>query len=630
MVKGKIPPKDNYNEASITRLKGLEAIRKMRSMYIGTGGINHTLKEITDNAFDEALAGHNDLVGIYVNSPDHFIYVWDNGRGIPIGPHPSDKSISTLTLVFTEVHTGGKIESTDAYKYSLGLHGVGASATNALSTVFEVYTYRNGWYSQQFKKGVATTPVVRQPPPNPPGVDLKLTKGTLIRFIPDTSILNQAEEKLNLQDLLNRLDITAYLIPNIKVVVYSYNPKLFKTYYHTNGIKDYIGVLQTETKSDLLGESFVIQTDDLDVVLQWSSYPDEWIYSYVNASPTVNGGTHLNGLRRAITDAITPHAGARSKNFRPQDLRSGLLGAINIRMNYKELRFDSQTKNRLISREAEKLVYDIILPQLQQFFNKNKQLAKDIIERANTVSKAHEDLKLTKELAAKYRPEQGGKTKFPIELEDCNSSVWHKRELYIVEGDSAGGTAVEARDRETQAIFKLTGKPPNSVKDSMENPRVQGLFRSLGWHPKYKQLRYGRIILLPDADEDGNHICCLLIALLHQFMPEVFNYQLPTGRKESIVYIVDAPLFEAQNNKGEHIYANTLAEISKKIPKNLLSGIIRMKGWAEANSDVLDEIAFNRSTRRLVRIDPVSGNDLTHFHALLGENVDARKLMLGI
>jgi DNA gyrase subunit B len=637
--KGKI--KNNYDEAAITRLTGLSGVRRLPAMYIGSGGINHTLKEITDNAFDEALAGHNDFVGVYINSPDKFIYVWDQGRGIPVGPHPSDKKTSTLTIVFTELHSGGKIESgSDVYKYSLGLHGVGASVTNALSEIFEVYTFRNKcWNFQQFKQGVPTTAVIQRNPSNPPGLNLQLTQGTLVRFIPDTTILNQQEEQLNINDLLGRLDTTAYLVPNVRVVVYSFNPKFSKTYYHTNGIKDYLIVLQQETKSTPLGDPLIIQTDRVDIVLQWSSYPDEWVYSYANASFTSNGGTHLNGLRRAITDAITPHAGVRSKNFRSQDLRSGLLGAINIRLNYKELRFDGQVKNRLSSREAEKIVYDIAFPALDGFFKKNRQLAKDIIERANTVSKAHEELKVSKELAGKFRIEQGGKTKLPVELNDCNSNNRSICELYIVEGTSAGGTAKQARSRETQAIFKLMGKPPNAIKELAKkggiekvlgNLRVQGLFRSLGWQVKYKQLRYGKIVLLADEDFDGHHICCLLISLFWQFMPEVFSYQLPNGRRESMVYFVDAPLFQAQNSKGEHVYANTLDEISQKISSRDNNSIIRLKGWGEISPSDLETIAFDVKTRRLVRVDPVSGDPLAHFLALMGEDVKERKNMLGI
>lgn len=625
--------KEEYNEASISRLRGLEGVRVRPNMYIGNNGVNQLLTEAIDNAIDEALAGYNDFIGVYVGDPTGYIWVWDNGRGIPIGPHPSDNKTSTLTIIMTELHAGSKLEDNAIYQKSRGTHGVGISVTNALSQIFEVYTFRrNVWWAQRFQQGKPVSNVVQKTPPNPPFI--KLVKGTLIRFIPDLTILKDEEELLDIDTISNNLETESYLIPQIHIVEYRNDSgKIEKIeHHHPNGLKDYLKILLDNTKSQPQDDPLIIQQDDIDLLLQWSNYSDELVYAYTNALFNVQGGTHINGLRRAITDVLTTYAGVRQQKFKSEDLRAGLLGVINVKLSPTLAKFDSQTKNRLITREIDKLVYNIVYPELENFFKKHKQLAKAIIERANAVRFAHESLRISKEAAAGLKTQKGNKIMLPIKLVDCNSQDRQKCELYIIEGDSAKGTAKNARFTEFQAVLPLTGKPPNAIKEDLNkkvltNERVRDILRALGWQPNYKQLRYGKIILLADADEDGNHITCLLIALLHQVIPEVFTGI--NGKSESMVYIVDAPLYIAQHN-GQHVYGATLADISKRLPKNFHGQITRLKGWGECRAEDLETIAFNPKTRRLIRIDAISGQQLHYFLELLGEDVAARKEMLGI
>lgn len=422
-----------YNEDSIVVLEGLEGVRKKSNMYIGTTderGVLHCIKEIADNSFDEALGGHNDRVAVLVDTKQNIFTIIDNGRGIPVGIHKKTK-ISTLTSIFTTLHAGGKLSENDNYKYSVGTHGVGSSVVMALSSVFNVWTFREKqWWHQSFSKGKVTSKLIKQKPPK----GLPVSKGgTVVQFTPDNTIFKDA--KLPVADLHDMLKMNAYLNPGVTVELINLTKDKKYVYKFKKGVSEYVEAQIEEKKLDKLGKLFEHRQEGVAVALQWSSHDDDAQAYYVNGSK-VPQGTHVTGLQKAIAEAIKPFAGKRAK-YRPEDLRIGLVGVLNC--NVGSPQFDSQTKTRLTSPQANELVFKAVKPALEKFFASNKSLAKNIIARASAIREAHAEFKLSKAAATKLKTTKAGKIRLPAKLSSSITKNPKDRELFIVEGDSAGG-----------------------------------------------------------------------------------------------------------------------------------------------------------------------------------------------
>lgn len=624
--------KKEYNADSIDWYTGLEGVRAKPGMYIGdtdSSGINHLVKEIAGNSIDEASNGHGDVVGVYFGT-DGWIWVYDKGRGVPVGPHPKNKKIDTLTVVFTELHAGGKMKADQGnYQHSIGTHGLGAAVTNALCTDFQVWSYRNKrWNHQSFREGKPQGPVKPDRLPK----EMKAfaadhSQGTVVRFKPDPKIFDKGA-KAQPEKIVEWLNNVAYFTPKVKFMVGwtdSKGKQHQQKIHQPKGLVAFRDECLAEVKAEPMADSFTVQTPQLDIVLQWSTHDEEYLYSYCNAVETVEGGTHLNGLNKAIAEVLGEYAGARSSKYRAEDLRYGLVGALNVKLASPA--FTSQTKEKLKTAEATNLVYDAVFKPLTKYFAQNKALAKDIIARANEVRNAAEQFKLSKQAAAQLRTKGRGKVVFPVELSISTTKDAKKRELFVVEGDSAGGTAKDARNTEFQEVLKLGGKPPNiyqnKVEAALNNKHVLNILQSIGYEPGITadKLRVGKIVFLSDPDVDGYHINYLLAALLFRLLPEAYA--------RGMVYVVDSPLFMTQHG-GKHIFGASLNDVKQKLPRSAKAAVTRIKGWGEVNADVLENVAFDPKTRKLTRIEHISGSQFKHYMNLIGENVEARRELLGL
>ena len=483
----------NYDENSITVLEGLEGVRARPTMYIGSlaSGQFQITKELLDNCVDEIQAGGNTFVGCKVEN--NTITVWDEGRGIPVGPHPSNPNKSTLEIIMTHLHAGGKIKQ-GAYTAAVGTNGVGASCCNALSTYFQVWTYRDKqWWTQTYKEGKPITKVIKGKPEG------QFKKGTVIKFIPDTTIL---PTPLNIKDLFNWFRNSAFLNPNIKFYL-NYNGKE-KTLI-SKGLEDYIKWRTKDLTCEPLYKPFIIKTDNVDLALQWFESDENDLVSWCNTSPTLEGGTHLSGLIKVINKAFDSFA--KKKNYKSEDLRTGLYGAINYRTSGPQ--FDSQTKEKLINADAEKIIMDQIYDAFLKYLNSNKTFVKKVLDRANEIRSIYN--KFTQEKKALSKLKSRGKVNLPPanKFIGSNCKEAEKREVFICEGQSASGTARQARDPHYQEILKLRGKILNVAKSGLikayENEDVLNILKAIGFDPtsKERELRVGKIIILTDADVDG-------------------------------------------------------------------------------------------------------------------------------
>lgn len=630
-----------YSEKDITRLKGLDGCRKRPTMYLGERGnpmVFQMNKEIIDNCLDEYLAGRNKSIYIHVDNKSGVYTVADEADGIPVGLVPSDpenpksKKVSVLTLIFTELHTGGKIGS-KAYASSRGVHGVGASAVNAISTSFEVWTRREGkLYYQAFKdsKPVGVLEQVRSiPAVVQKSLNKKYTKGTIIRFVPDQKIVGVDNKRaiLEMGYTARWLRFVAMLNPGLSVTLS--DGQKSKTFINTKGISYLVDKRVTDEKLTPLGAPFIYQSPSLSCVLQWTDYADEdGVSSYVCSGLTRFGGEHENGMRSALFKALKEHTLAREK-FTAKDLYIGLVGILDFRMS--EAEYTGQTKEKLASKVAPQ-VEEELYTALKAFFAKKKSLARNIIKRAIAVTKSKEAFKETLKAAVNAKKSKG--SALPGVLASCPRARPEEREIYLVEGDSASGTAKKARNPNFQEILAINGKIANAATAKpvklLANSAIQNILLSIGYnfdaHKKQgdveHKLRVGSIYLLPDADVDGGHIAVLILTLIHKFLPELFT--------ERRVFLVDAPLFTAFY-KGKRYFGNTLISVQKQLPSNAPKGIImRSKGWGEIDFETLSEIAFNPKTRSVIEVQPIKGKELQYFERIVGAESTARKELLGI
>ena len=628
MSEEQISAAQEYGADQIQILEGLEAVRKRPGMYIGSTsskGLHHLVYEIVDNAVDEALAGFCDTVKVYINE-DNSITVRDNGRGIPVGINKK-KGIPAVEVVFTILHAGGKFGG-GGYKVSGGLHGVGASVVNALSTWLEVDIFHEGKiYRQRYERGKVMYP-------------LKIVgdtdkRGTEVRFLPDPTIFE--ETVFDFSVLKQRLREMAFLTKGLKIVLKDKRPEenVALTFHYEGGIREYVEYLN-KSKEVLYPQ--VIYCDGkkgdvvVEVALQHNDSYNEGVYSFVNNITTPEGGTHLAGFRSALTKTFNDYARKNKllkdseQNLTGDDIREGLVAIVSIKI--PEPQFEGQTKQKLGNSEARGAVDSVVSEQLTYFLEQNPNVAKIICEKAVLAQRAREAARKARDLTRRKSALDG--MSLPGKLADCSDKDPQNCEIYIVEGDSAGGSAKTARSRATQAILPLRGKILNVEKSRLDKILVNNEIRAMitafgtGIHEDFDitKLRYNKIIIMTDADVDGAHIATLLLTFLYRFMPDLI--------KEGHVYLAQPPLYKVEKNKKVW-YAYSDEELNKiltDIGRDGNNKIQRYKGLGEMDASQLWETTMDPEKRILLRVnmddDAASELDMT-FDTLMGDRVEPRR-----
>lgn len=622
-----------YGADSITVLEGLEAVRERPGMYIGSTsrrGLNHMIYEIVDNSVDEHMAGFCSEIWVTLEK-DGSVTVRDNGRGIPVGMH--EKGVSAERLVLSTLHAGGKFDK-KSYKTSGGLHGVGSSVVNALSKRLTIDIERDGGlFHDSYEKGHPTTELIDGLLPM-----IKKSKGhgTTINFLPDDEIFDTV--KFGAEEVKNRLHQTAYLNP--KLIIH-YEDKRKKevesiTFHEEEGI---IGLVKSMTKdSETVQDAPVSvsgKSDGIEVecAFQYTTEFHENVTGFCNSIYTTEGGTHLTGFKTALTTLINTYARElgilkeKDANFTGADVRNGLVAVVSVR--HPDPRFEGQTKTKLDNPDAAKAVSSVISEQLQMYFDRHLEELKAVIgcaEKSAKIRKAEEKTKTNMLTKPKYSFDSNGK------LANCNCKDPEKCEIFIVEGDSAGGSAKTARNREFQAIFPIRGKILNvekaSINKILANAEIKtmvyafacGFSEGYGNDFDISKLRYNKIIIAADADVDGAHIATLLLTLFYRFMPELLY--------EGHVYIAMPPLYKAipngKNGREEYLYDDKALEKYRKTHKDFK--LQRYKGLGEMDAEQLWETTMNPATRMLKQVeieDAQAASDLTAL--LMGNEVQPRK-----
>ena len=628
MSEEQISAAQEYGADQIQILEGLEAVRKRPGMYIGSTsskGLHHLVYEIVDNAVDEALAGFCDTVKVYINE-DNSITVRDNGRGIPVGINKK-KGIPAVEVVFTILHAGGKFGG-GGYKVSGGLHGVGASVVNALSTWLEVDIFHEGKiYRQRYERGKVMYPLKI-------GGDTD-KRGTEVRFLPDPTIFE--ETVFDFSVLKQRLREMAFLTKGLKIVLKDKRPEenVALTFHYEGGIREYVEYLN-KSKEVLYPQVIYCEGKKGDVVvevaLQHNDSYNEGVYSFVNNITTPEGGTHLAGFRSALTKTFNDYARKNKllkdseQNLTGDDIREGLVAIVSIKI--PEPQFEGQTKQKLGNSEARGAVDSVVSEQLTYFLEQNPNVAKIICEKAVLAQRAREAARKARDLTRRKSALDG--MSLPGKLADCSDKDPQNCEIYIVEGDSAGGSAKTARSRATQAILPLRGKILNVEKSRLDKILVNNEIRAMitafgtGIHEDFDitKLRYNKIIIMTDADVDGAHIATLLLTFLYRFMPDLI--------KEGHVYLAQPPLYKVEKNKKVW-YAYSDEELNKiltDIGRDGNNKIQRYKGLGEMDASQLWETTMDPEKRILLRVnmddDAASELDMT-FDTLMGDRVEPRR-----
>ena len=625
-----MPTAEQYDESSIQVLEGLEAVRKRPGMYIGsTGerGLHHLVYEIVDNSIDEALAGFCDKITVTLLD-DGIVKVEDNGRGIPVGINPQ-KGIPTVTVVFTILHAGGKFGG-NGYKVSGGLHGVGASVVNALSTFLEV-TVKDGKnvYRQRYEKGAIVSDLEK--------IGETKERGTTVVFKPDPTIFTDTTT-YDYDTLKNRLREQSFLNAGIRVELVDKRTDVFEPktdeFYYEGGIKSYVEFLLEGMKKESLNNEVIYLSAEKDdqtaeIALIWSTAYDSRVMSFANTLHTIDGGTHEQGFRQSLTNTINKyafdfkHLKEGNARLKAEDIIEGVVAVVSVKL--ADAQFESQTKAKLGNTSIGRVVRDLVNDKLYQFLEEHPSEAKTIIEKSIASSNAREAAQKARE-ASRNKSGIGGKTRMPEKLKDCISDDATKTEIFIVEGDSAGGSAVEGRNSTYQAILPLWGKMLNVEKarddkvygNDKLTPVIGALGTGIGDNFDIEKLRYDKIVIMADADVDGSHIRTLLLTFFYRYMPALIE----TGH----IYLAQPPLFRVSKGK-QHFDAFTDEEKAQYIER--LGGtadVQRYKGLGEMDPDQLWETTLNPETRTFLRVTMEDAElaDAT-FTMLMGEEVEPRK-----
>ena len=620
---------ENYGADNIQILEGLEAVRKRPGMYIGSTssrGLHHLVYEIVDNSVDEALAGYCTEIRVFINE-DNSITVIDNGRGIPVGINHK-AGIPAVEVVFTILHAGGKFGG-GGYKVSGGLHGVGASVVNALSNWLEVQIYNEGKiYQQRYEKGHVCYPL------KVVGECDKEKTGTKVTFLPDDTIF---EDTVYDHDILKqRLREMAFLTKNLKIVLTDKREENYeKVFHYEGGIKEFVKYLNS-SKTPLYEDILYFEGKKdgvyVEVAMQHNDSYNESAFSFVNNINTPEGGTHLAGYRNALTKTFNDYARNNKllkdseANLSGEDIREGLTAIVSIKI--EDPQFEGQTKQKLGNSEARGAVDSVVSEQLTYYLEQNPAVAKIICEKSIMAQRARDAARKARDLTR--RKTALGDTALPGKLADCSDKDPKNCEIYIVEGDSAGGSAKTARDRATQAILPLRGKIINVEKARLDriygNAEIKAMITAFGTgiHEDFdiSKLRYHKIIIMTDADVDGAHIATLMLTFIYRFMPELI--------KQGYVYLAQPPLYKLEKNK-KIWYAYSDEELDKilnEVGRDQNNRIQRYKGLGEMDAEQLWETTMDPERRVLLKVviddEAESELDLT-FTTLMGDKVEPRR-----
>ncbi len=616
----------NYTAKDITVLEGLEPVRKRPGMYIGgvgTAGLHHLVWEILDNAVDEAMNGYASSITVRLHDDGSSITIADDGRGIPVDRHPQTKK-SALEVIFTLLHAGGKFDQ-DSYKTAGGLHGVGASVVNALSSELRATVKRDGsQWEMSFTRGKPSTPLKK-------GGAARGT-GTTVYFRPDPTIFPKVE--FDAATIRERLEVVSYVHKGVRVTFENEADGTKEVFQHEEGLSAFLGKIVGERSAKPVHDApFVLERETgprLDLVLQWTEATDEHVRSYVNGIPTGSGGTHENGLRAGLGKAVrnyidTHNLSPKGVTLTAEDIREGLTGILSLFIS--EPQFQGQTKDRLNNPEVTAAIDSAVRPALEHWLNHNRSVAESIVARIILSARAREASRAAQAEVSR-KTATSGRFNLPGKLSDCSGSGRDDSELFVVEGDSAGGSAKQGRDRVRQAILPLRGKVLNTegmpLTRVLENKELADLVTALGCGLgkgfDLARLRYGKVIILADADSDGHHIATLLLTFIYRHLPQL----IVNGK----VFLAQPPLYRIDIGK-DTMWALDDAHRDRilKLHANGRSHpeITRFKGLGEMMPKVLWETTLNPRTRRLLRVE-IADQIVTDrvINELMGKDASAR------